>query len=350
VAFHLPTALQGVRRRVAEREKIPGARGPGIVILTHDNPDPDSIAGALGLRRIFEREGLDPVVALGGIIGRAENRAMVRELGIELTPIERIDLGPSLAVAPIFALVDTQQGTGNNSLPEGINADIIVDHHPARGTASNAIWYDIRPNAGATATLVYGYLRALDIAVDPILATAFLYALKSETRDLTREAGEAERQAFLELFPKADLARLQAIADPKVGREHFVAVDRALRNAVCWGDLVAVNLGTLDFPDLVAEVADLLLPYERAHWVVCIGRHDDTVYLSVRTDRENGKAGSLIRRVVGNNGAAGGHGMIGGGRLHRRVRDDATLVAVYDELVLRFREELHIDADPIPLL
>jgi nanoRNase/pAp phosphatase (c-di-AMP/oligoRNAs hydrolase) len=350
VGFHLPTALEDIKRRAAERQKLRGGKKPGIVVLTHDNPDPDSIAAAMGLQRIFEREGLDPVVALGGIIGRAENRAMVRELGIDLTPIEKIDLGPSPEAAPLFALVDTQQGTGNNSLPEGINADIIVDHHPQRGTGGEALWHDIRENAGATATLVYGYLRQLGVPIDSTLATAFLYALKSETRDLTREAGDPERQAFLELFPKADLARLNAITDPKVGREHFVAVDRALRNAVCWGDLVAVNLGALDFPDLVAEVADLLLPYERAHWVVCVGRHDGTVFLSVRTDRENGKAGSLIRRVVGQNGAAGGHGMIGGGRLFREVDDDATLVTVYDELISRFRKELNIDATPVPLI
>jgi nanoRNase/pAp phosphatase (c-di-AMP/oligoRNAs hydrolase) len=350
VAFHLPTALEAVRAKAAERHRLRDGRRPTLVVLTHDNPDPDSIAAALGLKRIFDREGLDSVIALGGIIGRAENRAMVRELGIELAPVERIDLGPSPAHAPLFALVDTQQGTGNNSLPEHIDADIIVDHHPQRGTGQAALWHDIRPNAGATATLVYGYLRALDMPIDPTLATAFLYALKSETRDLTREAGEAERDAFLELFPKADLARLQAISDPKVGREHFVAVDRALRNAVCWGELVAVNLGTLDFPDLVAEVADLLLPYDRAHWVVCVGRHDGTVYLSVRTDRENGKAGSLIRRVVGASGAAGGHGMIGGGRIHRPVHDDVELATVYDQLIERFRAELSIRATPEPLI
>ncbi len=342
--------MSAVRKKAAARAKTRGGKRPGIVILTHDNPDPDSLAAALGLKRIFERDGLDPVIALGGIIGRAENRAMVRELAIDLVPFESLDLGTSAEDAPLFALVDTQPGTGNNSLPGHLSADIIVDHHPPRGTATDAPWYDIRPNAGATATLVYGYLRALDIAIDPALATAFLYALKSETRDLTREAGDPERLAYLELFQRADLPRLHAIAAPKVGREHFVAIDRALRNAVCWGELVAVNLGALDFPDLVAEVADLLLPYDRAHWVVCVGHHDGVVYLSVRTDRENAKAGSLTRRVVGSSGAAGGHGMIAGGRISRRVEDESELKVVYDQLIERFLAELSITAEPAPLI
>ena len=97
-------------------------------------------------------------------------------------------------------------------------------------------------------------------------------------------------------------------------------------------------------------MADLLLPYERAHWVVCVGHHEGSVYLSVRTDHENAKAGSLIRRVVGTSGAAGGHGMIAGGRLFRAVRSDSELVQVYEDLIARFRRELEIDAAAAPLI
>ena len=350
MALHLPTALEAVKRRAERCDRARNGVGPTLVVLTHDNPDPDSLAAGLGLRRIFEHHGIKTIMALGGIIGRAENRAMVRELQLELVPFERIDRGSTPEQCPMFALVDTQPGTGNNSLPPDVRCDIVVDHHPARAEPGDSVWWDVRPNAGATATLVYGYLRALDLPIDATLATAFLYALKSETRDLTREAGDAERDAFVELFPKADLRRLQAIAAPKLGREHFVAVDRALRNAMCWGELVAVNLGRLDFPDLVAEVADLLLPYDRCHWVVCIGQHEGIVYLSVRTDREHAKAGSLIRRVVGSEGAAGGHGMIAGGRMFAEVHSDSELKVVYDTLVARFLAELSIDGEPSPLV
>ena len=34
-----------------------------------------------------------------------------------------------------------------------------------------------------------------------------------------------------------------------------------------------MNLGTLDYPDLVAEIADLLLSYENAHAVLCLGEY-----------------------------------------------------------------------------
>ncbi len=322
------------------------ANGGRAAIMTHDNPDPDSLAAALGLKRLFERAGIPSTITIGGIIGRAENRAMVRELKIDFVPIERLDW----STHKIVAMVDTQPGTGNNSLPSGRRADVVIDHHPPRSDLGDVPWLDINTDMGATATIVYGYLEAAKVPMDPLLATAFLYALKSETRDLGRESGPDERDAYVELSKVADFERLYCIQNPKLGREHFVALDRALRAAVVWGELVAINLGALDFPDLVAEVADLMLPYEKAHWVVCVGQHNKTVYLSLRTDIHDATAGALIRRVVGGNGAAGGHGMIAGGRMFAEVRDDAALKAVYDELVARLVRELKIAAAPAPLL
>jgi nanoRNase/pAp phosphatase (c-di-AMP/oligoRNAs hydrolase) len=337
MSFDLDGALGALKKRIGDGR---------VLILAHDNPDPDALAAALGLRRLFERERVPATIALGGIIGRAENRAMVRELKIQMVPIDRIDWKSFAAVA----MVDTQPHTGNNSLPGGRRADIVIDHHPPRADLGDLPWLDIRTEMGATATIIYGYLRARGIQPDSTLATAFLYAIKSETRDLGREAGPDERQAYVELSALADFERLYAISNPKLGREHFVALDRALRSATVWGELLAINLGALDYPDLVAEVADLMLPYEKAHWVFCAGQHNHTVYLSVRTDLADATAGSMIRRVVGGNGAAGGHGMIAGGRLFAEVRDDEALKTVYDDLVARLCGELKISAAPTPLL
>jgi nanoRNase/pAp phosphatase (c-di-AMP/oligoRNAs hydrolase) len=322
------------------------AAGGRAAIMTHDNPDPDSLAAALGLRTLFEQAGLPATITIGGIIGRAENRAMVRELKIDLVPIERLDW----KAHSVIAMVDTQPGTGNNSLPAGRQPDVVIDHHPPRPDLVPIPWLDIRTEMGATATIVYGYLTERKVAIDATLATAFLYALKSETRDLGRESGPDERDAYVELSKVADFERLYFIQNPKLGREHFIALDRALRSATVWGELLAINLGALDYPDLVAEVADLMLPYDKAHWVLCVGQHSQIAYLSVRTDFNDASAGALIRRVVGSSGAAGGHGMIAGGRMFAEVRDESALKSVYDELVARLVRELKISATPSPLL
>jgi nanoRNase/pAp phosphatase (c-di-AMP/oligoRNAs hydrolase) len=250
---------------------------------------------------------------------------------------------------PLVALVDTQPGTGNNSLPPGRRADIVIDHHPARHESEHARWCDIR-DTGASSVIVYDYLRRVGVPFDARLATAFLYAIKSETRDLGREADAHLRHVYLDTFLHADHERLYAITHPKLGREHFVAVDRALRAAEIRGDLLTVNLGALDYPDLVAEVADLVLAYEGVRWAMCVGQHHGAVYLSIRTDVTDARCGELIRRVIGSQGAGGGHGMIAGGRLNEPVLDERALAAVYDDLVRRLAGELHAQGPVMKLI
>src|SRR5512137_34892 len=49
-----------------------------LLVYMHDNPDPDAMAAAMGLKHLVESStDLVATLALGGIVGRAENRAMV---------------------------------------------------------------------------------------------------------------------------------------------------------------------------------------------------------------------------------------------------------------------------------
>lgn len=317
-----------------------------LLVLPHDNPDPDALAGALGLAELARSLGGSATIGLGGIVGRAENRAMVRELDIPLVPAARLD--PKRF--PTVALVDTQPGTGNNSLPPGRRADIVIDHHPARAASREASWCDIRETSGVSSAIVLEYLREVGVPVDARLATAFLYAIKSETRDLGRESTPELTRTYLDLFPLADHTKLFAITHPKLARGHFVAMVRALQAAEVRGPLVTANLGELDYPDLVAEVADQLLAYEQARWVLCVGQHRGHVMLSIRTDIADANAGDLIRRILGERGAGGGHDTIAGGRLHAPVGDERALQAVYRELVDSLTEKLDLHAPAKHLL
>src|SRR3954454_9631293 len=81
-----------------------------LLVYTHDNPDPDALAAALGLGRLAEHVlGARVTLAQGGIVGRAQNRAMVETLKMSLTPVDSLD--PS--AHEIIALVDSQPETGN---------------------------------------------------------------------------------------------------------------------------------------------------------------------------------------------------------------------------------------------
>ena len=64
-------------------------RGKGkIIIVVHDNPDPDCLASALALRHLFIMKlGKEAVITFSGMIARSENLMMAKELEIPLTPL-----------------------------------------------------------------------------------------------------------------------------------------------------------------------------------------------------------------------------------------------------------------------
>src|SRR5262245_6948070 len=107
---------------------LPVLDRPGpLLILPHDNPDPDAMASAAALKYLAHKVLEKPAhIALGGIVGRAENRAMRTYLNIDLVPVSEVRFDGGVQVA----LVDTQPGRPNNSLPDGIVPCVVIDHHP----------------------------------------------------------------------------------------------------------------------------------------------------------------------------------------------------------------------------
>src|SRR5262245_47088392 len=133
------------------------------LILMHDNPDPDVIASAVGLQYLLENLANKPsLIGYSGIIGRAENRAMLKHLGIKMTSMSRI----SLEDYPCVALVDTQPLTGNNSLPPGKSPDIVFDHHPYRPSSRKVPYRAIKPKYNVTASIITEYLIASKLEFD----------------------------------------------------------------------------------------------------------------------------------------------------------------------------------------
>ena len=301
------------------------------LVLTHDNPDPDSIASAAGLAKILRRSFRRQVrVAYGGIIGRAENQEMVKQLGLSLSHIRHLDIRNY----KYFALVDTQPGTGNNQL-DGTLPDVVFDHHPIRSATRKVPFSDIRTDYGATATMIAEYIAASGWDLTKKEATAFLYAVRSETQDFGREFSTPDRLLFDELLQKADLRALARIQSPRLELSYYQTLHEALENLQSVGSLVVSNLGTVDNPDIVPEIADLLVRMKGKTWSFCTGVHDDRIYVSLRTTNSRADAGRLMRRLLGKRGKGGGHGMMAGGWIQWEGTRSATAEGLQKYLAQR---------------
>jgi nanoRNase/pAp phosphatase (c-di-AMP/oligoRNAs hydrolase) len=282
-----------------------------LLILTHDNPDPDAISAASCLRYIISKRLPTKVrVGYGGMVGRAENRRMLKFLKIHTSRLSEARIRKYKSIL----LIDTQPHTGNNSLPRRMQVKGVIDHHPER-KSTRATFLDIRPDYGAAATILAEYLFASGLDIPANLATALFYGIASETQDLGREVSDADTAAYLRLFPKANKRLLSKIRRPVVKREHFAYMARAITNAVTYKHTIASCLGRVENPDVVAQVAEMLLTLERMTWSLATGRYKGNVLVSVRTTNVNGRAGTVARRIVGSGGTAGGHDMVGGGQV-----------------------------------
>jgi nanoRNase/pAp phosphatase (c-di-AMP/oligoRNAs hydrolase) len=301
---------------VAEKrlEQLQGALGRArrLLILTHDNPDPDALASGWALMRVARR--LRPIhvdLAYGGMIGRSENRTFLEVLRLPLKPLETLNLDSYQAIA----LVDCQPGAGNSSLPFDRQATVVIDHHPLRKQTRSVPFYDVRQDYGATVTIVSDYLLASEVKIDRRLATAAFYAIKSETQNLGRDAARPDVRAFLHFFPLVDNLALSRIEHPPVPRIYFSMIDQAIDGTRLHGQVAVTRLGPVANPDVVAEFADLMVRLEGIRWAVTLGRFGQDLFVSVRTDRPRANAGRVIQRIVGEEGKAGGHESMGGGKI-----------------------------------
>lgn len=326
--------------------------GSRALIATHDNPDPDAIASAFALGRILEaRRGCTFDLAYGGVLGRAENRAMVRTLKIPLVPMSRVDQENY----EVFGLVDTQPEIGNHSLDDQFVSKqclVCIDHHPRRVDGSTADFIDVGGEFGATSTVLAAYLYTAGVTPDPELASALFYGIKSDTRSLGRESSPADVWAYSYLIPLTDMARVGAIERPRVPRDYFTVLVRAIRRAKVFGQVAVVDLGPVYVPDLIAETADRLLTAEGIRWAIVVGEYDDAIFVSLRVSDKRYSAGKLAREsIVGHEGAtAGGHGSMAGARVPflARARGETARRNARKEMLMRLAEGAGADLENEP--
>src|SRR5262249_39076614 len=97
-----------------------------VSFVSHVQPDPDSLGSMMGLAHLVETcLGKPTRLTQDGPITRAENRAMVELLDLELVPVEGITWYPGEALV----MVDSQPNTGRHTFAAGTPITAVIDHH-----------------------------------------------------------------------------------------------------------------------------------------------------------------------------------------------------------------------------
>jgi nanoRNase/pAp phosphatase (c-di-AMP/oligoRNAs hydrolase) len=270
-----------------------------VLIMLHNDPDPDAMASGLALRNVLRRTKTTAIIgALQGVT-RPENLRMVNLLDIHvdiMTPetIREFDRICMVDVQPHYfgGLID--------------RIDLVIDHHPEQ-TGYTAVFKDVRADYGSTCTILTEHLRAVDVNISERTATAMLYAIKSDTLFFNRQTNRVDIEAFSYLYPLSDAALIRKMEGAEITAERLDYVMKAHQSGRHSDQVFCAFLGALPREDFIPYVADFFLQLENVKWTVIAGIVNESLIVSVRNLGYSKNAGEFARRFFGDIGSAGGH-------------------------------------------
>jgi len=270
-----------------------------LLIMLHNDPDPDAMASGLALRNVLRRTKTTAIIgALQGVT-RPENLRMLNLLDIHvdiMTPetIREFDRICMVDVQPHYfgGLID--------------RVDLVIDHHPEQA-GYTAVFKDVRADYGSTCTILTEHLRAVDVNISERTATAMLYAIKSDTLFFNRQTNRVDIEAFSFLYPLADAALIRKMEGAEITAERLDYVMKAHQSGRHEDQVFCAFLGALPREDFIPYVADFFLQLENVKWTVIAGIVNESLVVSVRNLGYSKNAGEFARRFFGDLGSAGGH-------------------------------------------
>jgi nanoRNase/pAp phosphatase (c-di-AMP/oligoRNAs hydrolase) len=274
--------------------------GPEDRLAVLINADPDALASATALSRIFWRKVKTVRIFRINRIDRADNLAFVRMLDIGNSHIRLLKKSDFTK----WAIVDSQPS--HNPAFAGIEFDIIIDHHSLTPDLA-AEFIDIREEYGSNAAIMTEYLKALKITPSPRLATALFYGIKSDTNNFVRETAVADMVAFRYLYDFINSNIIKKIESAEFSRKTLSDFKKAIEAMVFFKEMAVIHMGSVEKPDTLVIVADFFLKIAEANWSIVSGVYDQTLIVIFRNAGFRRDAGKLAKEMFDALGSAGGH-------------------------------------------
>jgi nanoRNase/pAp phosphatase (c-di-AMP/oligoRNAs hydrolase) len=270
-----------------------------VLILLHNDPDPDAMASGLALRNLLRRNKNTAIIGAVQGVTRPENLRMANMLDIH---VERVTPA-SFQEFDRIATVDVQPHYFGGMLDR---VDLVVDHHPEQ-TGYIAAYKDIRADYGSTSTILTEHLRAVDVNISERTATAMLYAIKSDTLFFARHTNRVDLEAFTFLYPLADAALIRKMEGAEITLERLDYVTRATQGGIMRDQVFSSFVGEAPREDFIPYTADFFLQLENVKWTILAGIVNGTMIVSVRNLGYSRNAGEFVKRWFADIGSAGGH-------------------------------------------
>src|ERR1700733_12428084 len=270
-----------------------------VLILLHNDPDPDAMASGLALRNVLHRTKATAIIGAIQGVTRPENLRILNLLDIHVETITP----ESLKEFDRLAMVDVQPHYFGGLID---NADLVIDPHPEQ-PGHTAVFKDVRADYGSTSTILTEHLRSVDVSISERTATAMLYAIKSDTLFFNRQTNRVDLEAFSYLYPLADPALIRKMEGAEITVERLEHVTRALSTSRLRHQVFSAFLGETTREDFIPYTADFLLQVEDVKWTMVSGIVGGELIVGVRNRGYSRNAGEFVKASFGDIGNAGGH-------------------------------------------
>lgn len=309
--------LRSIDRKQGAREvirRLEAEVNSKVLIVCHDNPDPDALASALAMKHLCDSIGHSSTIIHGGMIEHQQNRAMVKLLDMDVRKIildwEIEDL---LKDSDIVICVDFSHPGANNVLPNNCVPHVVIDHHTSEERPAGDVIL-VRSEFAATSSLIASVLMNSGVEMNPKIATALAFGIRTDTLGFTRSFNAVDLRALSWLGAWVDWDLIRSFESPPRSQEVLSIFKQALSDADFEDGLMLVPISEMADRDALSQVADFLLPTEGVKIVVTYGVRMSKVILSVRSNDDSIHAGKMLERTF-QKGSAGGHKSLAGGQI-----------------------------------
>lgn len=312
-----------------------------ICIQCHNNPDPDTIASALGIYIYLKSYNIKNVrIVYGGLqaIEKSNLKLMVQKCGIHL------EYTHNISKPELLLLVDCQYAQGNVEKFDAENI-IMLDHHiPVVDKKEDCL---IDSSYQCCSTIIWKLLLEEGFPVNdyPELVVALLYGLYTDTasfsdlyhhEDLRMKEQLYNKQPLFEQLTKSCMSLAEFMIATDALHNHYFDIERrfAIINALKCDQAVLGIIG-----DFIIQVDLVLLSFTYTE-------NDISYQISVRSCHPDIPANVIAEYICDGIGSGGGHKNKSGGRiLKEKMQEKYSHENIFDlanELICRYIDENNI--------
>lgn len=280
-----------------------------ICIQCHNNPDPDTLAAALGVYTYLTDHGISTQIIYGGTekIKKKNLKYLIQECEIPIAHVTQ------LPETQLLLLVDCQYGQGNvQTFPAREVAQI--DHHPKK---QNKITKELVDTSyQSCSTIVWELLKQEGYSVknNQKLCVALLYGLYTDTAsysDLYKKHDIAMRDALGEEYPQLEWLKKSCMTVAEL----MIAGD-ALHNFYFDTEKRFVVIPAIHCQQaILGIIGDMAIQVDIARISVAYTDAGNGYQLSIRSCDRTVPANEVMEYICEKIGSGGGHADKAGGRI-----------------------------------